>query len=595
MSQSPEKNSEGLIGCLIYSDGSKINDSFSLISVWIRKEVNQIGIAHIVLEAGNMPEQEIPESEDETFAPGKNIRIEAGYKNSEKVIFEGIISAHSVDIDDTDTTLIIECLDFAYPMTLSRKNEIFENKKDTEIIQEIVGKYAGLTATVDATAIKYKELVQYYCSDWDFIKSRASLNGLLILTEGKKIQVKSPDFSAAPLFTVTYGKDMIAFKGNLQTEGQMDEVEASAWDSSKQQIIQAKGVAPKLNKQGTQSPKQLANAVGHKKNTLQTNSIEDENMLKSWANAELLKAGLSRISGEVTFQGNADVKLGSMLTLAGLSKRFNGQAYISMVEHEIKEGLWRTTTGIGIPAEVQKLTPRASAPTAAGLIPSIQGMHVGKVVKIDEDPDKENRIQVEVPLLNEGKNKIWARLATFWASNQYGAFFIPDIGDEVVLGFFNNDPSYPVILGSLYSSKQPPAAKIQAENNIRSIVTKSKLKIEFEEQKKIITLITPGNNTIEISDQDKSIKIKDQNKNLIEMNDSGIVINSAKSITFKAKTNIKIEAGANIDVKAATALNLKGANIKAEADISFAAKGSANAELTAGGQTVIKGALVMIN
>ncbi len=594
MSQSPENNSEGLISCIINSNGSKISDSFGIISVWVRREVNRIGYAQIVLEAGNMPKQEVPESEDETFAPGKTISIEAGYRQGVKKIFEGIITSHSLEIEEREDKLIIECREFAYPMILSRTNKVFENKKDSEVIEELISCY-NLNANIKSTSLNYNELVQYYCSDWDFMLARANLNGMLVITDGKNIKVIPPDLSSSPLLVVTYGKDIITFKGNLQTDGQTSEVEAYAWDSTKQKLINAKGTDPTLNKQGTISSEELAKAVGKNKSILQTNTITDESALKSWADSQLLKAGLSRISGEVKFQGNADANLGGIIKLAGLSKRFNGEAFISIVEHEIKEGMWHTTAGIGLSPDTINNDSEIMAPSASGLLPGIQGMHIGKIIKIDEDPDKENRLQVEMPLLNGEKNKVWARLATFWASNQYGAFFIPDIGDEVVLGFFNNDPCYPVILGGLYSSKQSPSSVIQKENKIRSIVTKSKLKIEFEEEKKNITITTPGNNTIEISDEGKSIKITDLNKNKIEMTDSGILIESSQSLSLKAKTGIKIEAGTNIDIQGKTALNLKATTIEASADSSFTAKGNAKAELSASGQTVIKGAMVMIN
>lgn len=595
MSQSPEHNSDGLITYSVYSENTKIKDSFGVISIWIRKEVNRIGKAQLILEAGNLPKQEIPESEDETFAPGKSIRIEAGYKSSESVIFEGIITSHAVEISEDEDTLIINCRDFAFPTTLSRKNKVFEKTKDSDVIKTILKEYGTLKATVSSTDATYGELVQYYCSDWDFILSRADVNGLLVTTEGNNIKIAAAEYSASPTLTVTYGKDMITFRGDIETYEQINEIEAVAWNSSTQKVIKAKGKNPSLNKQGTLSPTELAKAVGNKKSILQTVSMPNESALKSWADAQLLKTGISRIRGEIKFQGNAKVKTGCTIELAGLSKRFNGNAFIGMIEHEIKDGNWITTAGMGIPVGNATENRDVMVPSASGLLPGIQGMHIGKVMKIDQDPDKENKIQVEIPLLNGQKNNVWARLATFWASNKYGAFFIPDVGDEVVLGFFNNDPCHAVILGSMYSSKQAPSYKTEAKNNIRGIITKSKLKMEFEEEKKIITIQTPGKNTIEINDDGKCIKITDQNKNKIEMNSGGITIESAKGISLKAKTDIKIEAGTNIDIKGKSGVNLKGANIEAKADMTFTAKGSAKAEISAGGQTVVKGAMVMIN
>jgi Rhs element Vgr protein len=593
---SPNKNTSGAIRISIFSEGNPITTSrFGLISAYIYKGVNHIGKAKLIFAAGDMPKGEVPESDDDTFAPGKKIRIEVGYGNDEQPIFEGIVINHSFVVEgENDANLQIECFDYAFPMTLARKNYIFEKKKDSEAINEIVGKYAPLSASVDATKTKYNELVQYYTSDWDFILSRADANGLVIITEGKDISIKKPNVSASPQLKITYGMDMIEFNGKLSAAGEQGEINACAWDPAQQKITKISAQNPSLNKQGTATPSKLAEATGVNKYTLQT-AFSAETALQAWADSQRLKAGLSSLTGHCKFQGSAKVLHGSTIELAGLGKRFNGTAYIGYVEHEISNGNWLTTAGFGLPFENITENTNVVTPPAAGLLPGIEGIHIGKVTKLDEDPDGENKIQVEIPVLNNSNNKIWARLGNCWASNGYGIFFIPDVGDEVIIGFFNNDPCFPVILGSLYSSKQKPAYQLSKENKIRSITTKSKMKIEFEEEKKIISIQTPGKNTISISDEEKGIQLIDQNKNKIIMDDNGITIESAKNLTLKAKMNITIDAGNNLDSKAKTNVTLKGLKIEGNAQTELTMKGNAKAELSAGGQTIVKGAMVMIN
>ena len=83
--------------------------------------------------------------------------------------------------------MVVECRDFAYQATQGRKNRIFEKKKDSDMIKEVLKAYGSVK--VDATTCQYSEMVQYYCSDWDFALSRADANGLFISTEGKEIEV----------------------------------------------------------------------------------------------------------------------------------------------------------------------------------------------------------------------------------------------------------------------------------------------------------------------------------------------------------------------------------------------------------------------
>jgi Rhs element Vgr protein len=596
MSTSPEKNSEGVVTFGIYGNGSKIADSFELVSIHVYREINRIGRATLVFEAGDMPMKEIPESDDDTFAPGTPVRIELGYSNNESPVFEGLVVTHSVDIpEDGNSVLRVECADYAFSTTLARKNNYFEDVKDSDVITTILGNYSDLTPTVDSTTDTLKELVQYYATDWDFISARADANGLVIIPDGKKISIVKPKVSETAVLSLTYGEDIISFRGELMTSDQTGAANAYAWDSATQKVVKSAGSAPTLNSQGDQSPAVLSDAVGGDDWPLQTESYGDSARLKTWADAQLLRSGLSRIRGEIRFQGSALAVPGCIIDLDGLGKRFNGSAYIGSVEHVYQDGEWLTTAGMGIDAQTAMENTGVMAPPASGLVPGIQGLHAGKVTKLDGDPAKENRIQVEIPLLTADKNLVWARLASFWASDKYGAFVIPDVGDEVVLGFFNSDPAYPVILGSLYSSSRAPSNTIAADNNLRTLLSKSGVKIEMDETKRSLTLLTPANNTVVLDDDAGSVTVKDKNGNKIVLSSDGITIDSAKDLTLKAAMGVKIDAGTTCDISAKTGLTLKALNIDASADAALTAKGNAKAELSAAGQTMIKGAMVMIN
>jgi Rhs element Vgr protein len=595
MSQSPDFGADGLVTFTVFSEGEQINDEFGVVSIRIHKEVNRIGRALLIITAGDMPNADVPESDDDSFAPGNNIRIEAGYDSQNSIIFEGMVIGHGIDIDNHQTTLRIECCDYAFPMTQFRKNKVFESTTDSSAISDILKEYSTLSQTVDSTSATYNAIVQYYSTDWDFMLSKADANGLVVITEGKKISISKPKLNGTAALTVTYGDSLITFNGELNAAYQTSGATAVAWDATAQAIITSTGAKPSLNDQGNLAPDKLAEAIGNNTMTLQATTVPDKATLQTWADAQLLKTAMGRIRGDVKFQGSALAVVGGIIELAGLGKRFNGNAYVGSVIHEIEGGNWFTTVGMGLSTMNITDTTEVSAAPASGLMPGIQGLQVGKVVKINEDPDKENKIQVEIPLLNGEKNNVWARLASFWASSTYGAFFIPDVGDEVVLGFFNDNPNNAVVLGSLYSSKIAPSTAMTAENYTRSLVTKSKLIMKFDEEKKVITFETPGKNIIEINDDEKSIKLTDQNSNKIVMSDSGITIESAQSLTLKAKTEVEISAGTNVSIKAGGNVNLKGANIEASADMAFTAKGNAQAELSASGQVTVKGAIVMIN
>jgi hypothetical protein len=129
----------------------------------------------------------------------------------------------------------------------------------------------------------------------------------------------------------------------------------------------------------------------------------------------------------------------------------------------------------------------------------------------------------------------------------------------------------------------------------RSITTLSRLKVSFDDDKKVITIETPGANKITLSDDAKSIEIIDQNLNKVTMDPSGMGLDSQKDITIKSRGNIILDAAGKIDIKANMDATTSAMNITHTANMAFTAKGSTSAEISASGQTTVKGSIVMIN
>jgi uncharacterized protein involved in type VI secretion and phage assembly len=295
------------------------------------------------------------------------------------------------------------------------------------------------------------------------------------------------------------------------------------------------------------------------------------------------------------FQGSAKVKPGDLVELDGVGNRFNGTVFVSAVAHEVGRGDWTTTIRFGCAPHWFAEDNKIQAPAAAGLIPAVDGLQIGVIVQTHEDPTGQYKAKVNVPVLQAQTQGVWARLAGFYASGQYGAFFFPEIGDEVVLGYLNNDPCHPVILGSVYSSKNNPPYTPDEGNNFKALVTRSKMKVEFDEENKIITVTTPGGNKVVLNDTDKTIFLNDQNDNKVTLDASGICLDSPKDISIKAAGKITLKATAEIGVTSDADLKMSALNIENNANVGFTAKGNATAEVSASGQTTVKGAMVMIN
>jgi uncharacterized protein involved in type VI secretion and phage assembly len=222
----------------------------------------------------------------------------------------------------------------------------------------------------------------------------------------------------------------------------------------------------------------------------------------------------------------------------------------------------------------------------------VSGIHKGIVSSIESDPSNEFKILVDI---SDQDVKVWARVSSIYATEDAGVFFCPEIGDEVILGFLNNDKQLPVILGSLFNSRTIPSVTPTDISSTKRIVSKSKLTIEFDDKQKVLLFKTPGGNQIEISDNAKSIKLKDESENVIEMSPAGINISSQKNINFSAKENIIMDSVSGIKIGSKGNLNLSGLSVNANAQADIKMEGSSAAEISSAGETVVRGSIVMIN
>lgn len=599
MAGSTKQEIGSLASYAVKVNGKTIPDESRVLSVHIERSINRIPIARVTVLDGDVSKGTFEASSSETFVPGNKITIEAGYDNQNKTIFEGIITRQNIKIDElVGSALVVECRDEAVKMIVGRKSLTFAKKKDSDIITSIIGTYSGLSPDVTATSTEWPEQVQYYCTDWDFIMARAEANGMIVKVSNGKVTVEKPDANTSPVFTISYGDNLFEFDADLNSINQLNKVKADSWAYDTQSVVNGQSTNSMAGP-GNISSKKLSEVVGLSDYMLQTDGTLESADLTNWSKAQLVKSNYAKIRGQVKFQGTDIVDIGDYITLARLGDRFNGDHLVSTVVHDISEGNWMTHATIGLSDQWFTEEPDVMAPPASGLLPGAQGLFNATVKKMYEDPDNQYRVLLDIPLFDESGEGIWARLSNFYATSGAGAFFMPEVGDEVVVGFLNQDPRYPIILGSLYSSsKNKPFEGLDPadKNPKKAIVSKSGIYIQFDDENKVFTVMTPGKNQMVFSDQDKKITIKDQNDNSVELSADGITMKSPKDINVEATGTLNLKGTQGVNVESSGGdVQTKGMNVKSTADMQYSAEGSMTASVQGGTELTLKGAMVMIN
>lgn len=179
--------------------------------------------------------------------------------------------------------------------------------------------------------------------------------------------------------------------------------------------------------------------------------------------------------------------------------------------------------------------------------------HLGEVVEVDA---KNGRLRVRLHGFQDDEDStIWSRLVVPFAGNDYGAFMVPDKGEQVLVQFINNDPRQAVVLGSIWHGKAETPDTISGDRvDHYSIVGRAGSRIQITEEQGVsgatIELTTPGGARVTLTEQDSG-KVE------VEYGDARMTLKRGE-VNIRTSGTVKVQASSaqinagSVDVKAAT-------------------------------------------
>ncbi|NUQ74168.1 MAG: type VI secretion system tip protein VgrG [Polyangiaceae bacterium] len=540
----------GAVTPTILSEGQPMDPGYEVLSIDIRREVNRIPQAEIRVIDGDAAKRAFTVSDATFFEPGAAIEIKLRYEGGEDTtVFKGVVVRHGIEASHEGSVLVVGVKDAAVKLTGARRSAVYSKMTDDAIIQKLITD-AGLTAgTVEATQPEHAEMVQYNATAWDFIVSRADAQGLLVAVEDGTISLLKMALADSAAHRFEYGISEIL---NVEIEAdaghQFEGVESVAWSLKEQKLTDAAKAASAPVSPGNLDGEKLGKALGNGTFRLSHPVPVAPEELKAWADARMARSRMALCRGRIGVPGFAGLKLLDGMEIAGIGARFNGATVVTGFRHRVDASGWRTDVQFGLPPEGFSRSDHIADAPAAGLLPAVSGLQMGVVADFASDDEEELRVKVRLPGIDEDKKGIvWARLASPEAGKGRGSFFRPEPGDEVVVGFLNDDPRHPVILGSLFGSKNAPPEAMGTpsdKNEQKGIVTKKGTTIGFVDADKASVFIeTASKNKLLLDDDAESISLTDQHGSSITLSKDGIVLKSAKDLVIDAGGDVEIKAG----------------------------------------------------
>lgn len=537
--------------------------------------------------------------DDPKLAIGKELTVgfTDGTENV-KQVFTGEIVSVGLETGPNDEPIFhVTAYDKGHRLGRSSVNKVYKDSKYSDLVSAIATRN-GLTATVTATTHTFEHLIQNV-DDASMLDEIATLTGMVWWVEGTKLIMKPPA-TAGAVVALKMRVNLRRLRVNATATTVANKVNVVSWDpKSKAAITGASTALPaKLATSGlVDGARSGANQFGTSTRTTARRSALSAAEAETVAKALHRRAGSDEIDVRGEADGNADIALGSTVTLSGVGTKLAGDYFVTAVEHQYSGRAFRTrfTSAGSTPATLVDLLGRGGSRWQS------QGPVIGIVTEVGKETFA-GSVKVKLPTLGTEMVSGWARVVTVGGGKERGFMVLPTIDDEVLVTFEDGDLRRPVVLGGLWNGKDkvPTQPVFNGGGAVAEWVVQSPVghTLTFRDGD------ADDKQNVEIALKDKTIKlfVGTDKVELFAKNNTPLQIKSGDaSITLTAGGDVEIK-GKNVKITSTADTSIAGANIKAEAQAKVTLKGNAGFE--AGGATVkiegqgpteIKGAIVKIN
>lgn len=457
-----------------------------------------------------------------------------------KSLFEGEVTAIEPEFRDEGVFVGFRAFDRSHAMTRSQHTRVFQDQTIGDIVSSVAGPYFQGLSIQGGTGSPYEYLMQSNESDWDFVWRLANLIGFELVTTGASAKFRRIGTEDGEGPWLQYGQSQTGhrlFSFRPRVSGANLPAKITGRYVNEQGVV-VDAEAPVTGGEissGGPSLGWAGDLAGKGDFALPNVIAKDAAEMRRLVEAARDRILASVLEAEGVAEGDPDLRPGMLVDFRGLG-RWSGRYLLSECVHVYRGGSgYRTRFHIaGRPKNLLSAVSPGDAQRAA---PEQNAIIQGQVTNIN-DPDGLGRVRIKLPTLAQGSDPEgwWARIATNSAGKERGVLMLPQVGDQVIVGFENGDTRKPFILGSVWDGKSPPGKDLVQDDGSFSVKSDKRILMKSKEDFEFQT--------------DKAWTAKAQKAVTFENAMDPFTIKSGKEIVLKAPT-IRLEADMKVEIKAA--------------------------------------------
>jgi uncharacterized protein involved in type VI secretion and phage assembly len=502
-----------------------------------------------------------------------------------KQIFQGEITAIETGFNNkSQAPIIIRGFDKLHLLFRGCYSCSFQNMTDSDIVKKIAEEVGVTLGIVDDSRIVHEYIFQSNQTNIEFLHYRAALIGFELFIQDGKLYFRKPKPDNEEL-TLQWLKDLHSFRVYVDSAAQVKKVQVQSWDYKNKKTSISEAEVAKIHTVtdyglGCNINDKLKGKAATSKTVLVNTPFNDSEASDAAAQSLCNELGGKFIEAYGKCEGNTKIRPGRIVKLEGMGQH-SGKYYIPDTRHIFSDGVYSTEFGVRGSRGINALT---SSMSHMQLQPG-QTFLVG-IVTDNEDPNGLGRVKVKFPTLTEEHTSNWARLVAPGGGAGRGIYWMPEVNDEVLVGFEHGDIHRPYIIGGVWNGKDPTPRSIEdtiADSGVRvrgsqtryghkewfvdedkgsekrgyyvQTGTGSGHWLRYNDTEQYIEIETIGHHKIRLDDKGKFVEIKTSGGQSFRLDDT------TSSTSINSSGNLNINAQGNIDIKASGTISINGAMI----------------------------------